>query len=140
MTVAAEQAIVALQFQPLTYGDLLDARVRNASVPDQVLAQHLDASGSNRAHRQVRVARNAKLADEQHVERSGKGRRDFERDRHTASWQGPTDLGESLVRRRVGGWARRQRSWSVWMLRSSLSRSSDSAHRKDDHVEIDIAV
>src|SRR6266849_5279391 len=46
MTVAAEQAIVALQFQPLTYGDLLDARVRNVAVPDQVLAQHLDASGS----------------------------------------------------------------------------------------------
>jgi hypothetical protein len=37
-----------------------------------------------------------------------------------------TDLGvPSPARRRVPGWARRRRSWSVWMVRTSRSRSSD---------------
>jgi hypothetical protein len=35
-----------------------------------------------------------------------------------------TDLGVPRSTAR-GGWARRRRSWSVWMVRTSLSRSSD---------------
>jgi hypothetical protein len=32
---------------------------------------------------------------------------------------------ESLARRRVAGWAQHRRSWSVWILWTSLNRSSD---------------
>ena len=55
--------------------------------PHDVLVQHPDTSRRDRAHRQLLVARDAELADYEHVERSLERARDLGRDRHPATRQ-----------------------------------------------------
>jgi hypothetical protein len=61
-------------------------------------------AGGNRAHRQLRAARNSQFADDEHVERRIERRRDFERHRHPAARQRQDhDISRVSVLRKVPG-------------------------------------
>jgi hypothetical protein len=85
--LAAKQPIASFELQPLARSDVLDLRGRQTEIGNQVMAEHLDASGGDRAHRQLRVARHAKLAHEKEVERSPQQKGDLEGNRHAPARQ-----------------------------------------------------
>ena len=88
LTIAAEESIAAFQLQTLAHGNLLNERGGNREVPDEIVTQNLDASRRDRAHRELWMAGDAKLAHQKHVERRAERRGHFKGDRHAAARQG----------------------------------------------------
>jgi hypothetical protein len=89
--VAAVQPLATGQLAPLVVGDGVDDGVRDAEPLDHGRVQHADAAGGDRAHRQLLVAGDAELADEDDVERGPERLSDLLGDRDAAPRQGEHD-------------------------------------------------
>ena len=88
LPTAAIQHVATFQLEPLAHRHLLDQRMGNAEVANQILAEHFDATCGDRAHRELGMTRHAEFADEEDVQRRLQPRRHFARHRNTASWEG----------------------------------------------------
>jgi hypothetical protein len=96
-------AIAPVQLQSLAHGHLLNDRLRYAEVADHILAQYLDSPRSDRAHCELRMARHAKLANEEDIKRDEQFRRDFVPDGYAAARQcQENDVGSTCVLAQVG--------------------------------------
>ncbi len=70
----------------------------------RILAEHPDAAGGDRAHRQLGMPGHADLADQKDVELGPQGSRDLGGDGHAAARQSKDeDVGPARVRREPGG-------------------------------------
>jgi putative phosphoribosyl transferase len=66
---------------------VFDDVVRNAAQADDVVIEDANAAARDRAHRELRLERDAELPHDEDIEGRAEGRGDFERDRHPAARQ-----------------------------------------------------
>ena len=71
----------------LDAGHMLDLLRANVRVLDDVVVQHHDVAGRDRAHGEFLVPRHAEFSDEKHVQRRAEPPRHFVRHRHPAARQ-----------------------------------------------------
>jgi hypothetical protein len=88
---AAVQRFSPFELEPLAHRHLFHRGPRDSELGDEILAQHPDGAARNRAHGELRMARYAELADDEHIQRRIELARHLERDRHPASGQGQHD-------------------------------------------------
>jgi hypothetical protein len=81
------EAIPAFELEILASRNLVDCRLRDAELLDEVFVEHADAAARDRPHRELGMARDAELADNEHIHRSPKRPGDLERHRHPAAGQ-----------------------------------------------------
>jgi len=83
--IAVIGLVPAFEFDALTFNKLFDARSRNAEFGDDVVTEHADIPGGDRADREFRMARRAEFSDEKDVERCEQSPNDFEPHRQSAA-------------------------------------------------------
>jgi hypothetical protein len=76
-----------LELAPLALGDRTDDMWRNVVRAHDIAVEDLGPGSGNRAHRQLGVPWDAKLADQENIERRLQFARDFVRNRHPTTWE-----------------------------------------------------
>ena len=79
------------ELAPLGLLDRVDVLVGDPRDEHHLRVEDSDAPFADRPHPQLRLKRNAKLANKDDVEGCAEGAGDFERDRHPAPWQAEND-------------------------------------------------
>ena len=86
-TVLPVGALASLQLPAFFAGDLLDDLRWDLHAAHDVLVEHDDPATGDCAHRQLFMAGDAELANDEHIERSAQGGGDLVRDGHAATRQ-----------------------------------------------------
>src|SRR5690606_40962087 len=125
-TVATIRAFASRDLLLFIPGHAIDDIGGDRIPPDYVIVQYARAAAGHGAHRQLFMAGNTQLADDEDVERRAEGTGDLERDRHAATWKRENGGGLPGKTRQVT----REREACLTAIRVSVSRRA----RKTRHA------